>query len=54
MQNVLYVVDSGRGTTARGTASTNGRVWRMVLDPEHPSTVTSLSVFVEGDDAPAW
>jgi hypothetical protein len=54
MQNVLYVVDSGRGTTgAAGTGvSTNGRVWKMVLDPEHPSTVTSLSVFVEGDDSP--
>jgi hypothetical protein len=54
MQNVLYVVDSGRGTTgAAGTGvSTNGRVWKMVLDPEHPSAVTSLSVFVEGDDSP--
>ena len=30
--------------------STNGRVWKMVLDPNDPTIVTSLSVFVEGDD----
>ena len=32
--------------------STNGRVWKMVLDPDHPKQVTSLTVFVEGDDNP--
>jgi hypothetical protein len=52
MQNVVYVVDSGRGTAGDPQAgrSTNGRVWRMELDPDNPRNVDSLSVFVEGDD----
>ncbi len=52
MQNVAYVVDSGRGTAGISQAgrSTNGRVWKMVLDPNDPTVVTSLTVFVEGDD----
>jgi hypothetical protein len=59
MENVVYIVDSGRGrrptdpidapTTFR---STNGRVWEMVLDPDDPTVVTSLRIFVEGDDNP--
>lgn len=58
MANVAYIVDSGRGRTAAqsldtpGFRSTNGRVWKMVLDPADPTVVTSLSVFVEGDDNP--
>jgi hypothetical protein len=54
MGNVVYIVDSGRGTTGAAQAgrSTNGRVWKMVLDPNDPKAVTSLSVFVEGDDNP--
>jgi hypothetical protein len=54
MGNVVYVVDSGRGTTGDPQAgrSTNGRVWKMVLDPDDPTEVTSLSVLVEGDDSP--
>jgi hypothetical protein len=54
MENVVYVVDSGRGTAGASQAgrSTNGRVWKMVLDPSDPTIVTSLSIFVEGDDAP--
>jgi hypothetical protein len=54
MQNVVYVVDSGRGTAGDPQAgrSTNGRVWRMELDPDNPRNVDSLSVFVEGDDQP--
>ncbi len=48
MQNVVYVVDSGRGAGA----STNGRVWKLVLDPSDPTKVTSLSILIEGDDAP--
>ena len=54
MENVVYVVDSGRGlagTPAPGL-STNGRVWKMVLDPDDPTVVTSLSVHTEGDDSP--
>jgi hypothetical protein len=54
MGNVVYVVDSGRGTAGASQAgrSTNGRVWKMVLDPNDPTVVTSLTVQVEGDDNP--
>ena len=57
MGNVVYVVDSGRGRRADQSLdtnfrSTNGRVWKMVFDKNDPTKVTSLSVFVEGDDAP--
>jgi hypothetical protein len=58
MQNVVYIVDSGRGRTAAQSLdtpnfrSTNGRVWKMVLDKKDPTKVTSLTVFVEGDDNP--
>jgi hypothetical protein len=58
MGNVVYVVDSGRGRTAAQSLdtpnfrSTNGRVWKMVFDREDPTKVTSMTVFVEGDDNP--
>ena len=54
MKNVVYIVDSGRGTAGASQAgrSTNGRVWKMVFDTSDPTKVTSLSVFVEGDDNP--
>ena len=54
MSNVAYIVDSGRGTAGASQAgrSTNGRVWKMVLDPNDAKTVTSLSILIEGDDAP--
>jgi hypothetical protein len=58
MENVVYIVDSGRGRTAAQSLdtpnfrSTNGRVWKMVLDRQDPTKVTSLTVFVEGDDNP--
>ena len=54
MENVVYVVDSGRGTAGASQPgrSTNGRVWKMVLDSDDPTKVTSLSVHVEGDDTP--
>jgi hypothetical protein len=58
--NIVYIADSGRGRTGFGPEvsggvsfpfrSTNGRVWKMVLDEDDPTQVTSLSVFVEGDD----
>jgi hypothetical protein len=57
-QNVAYIVDSGRGRTAAQSLdtpnfrSTNGRIWKMVLDQNDPTKVTSLTVFVEGDDNP--
>jgi hypothetical protein len=56
--NTVYIVDSGRGRTAASSLdtpnfrSTNGRVWKMVLDPSDPTKVTSLTVFAEGDDNP--
>lgn len=52
MSNVVYLVDSGRGQAlapANGV-STNGRVWKMVLDEDEPTTVDSLSILIEGDD----
>ena len=52
MSNVVYIVDSGRGSAgavANGK-STNGRVWKMVLDARNERKVSSLSVYVEGDD----
>ncbi|MGL6279554.1 MAG: hypothetical protein ACRC50_08385, partial [Gaiella sp.] len=58
MENVVYIVDSGRGRRSDQSQdtpnfkSTNGRVWKMVLDPNDPTMVTSLTVFVEGDDNP--
>ena len=57
MGNVVYIVDSGRGRRVDQSLdtpnfkSTNGRVWRMELDKNDPTKVTSLSVLVEGDDA---
>jgi hypothetical protein len=57
-ENEVYIVDSGRGRTPSQSLdtpnfkSTNGRVWKMVLDPNDPTVVTSLTVFVEGDDNP--
>ena len=50
--NVVYVVDSGRGTagTPQAGRSTNGRIWKMVLDPNDPTNVLSMSILIEGDD----
>lgn len=54
MSNVVYIADSGRGTTGAPAAgkSTNGRIWKMVLDPSDPTHVLSLSILIEGDDSP--
>jgi hypothetical protein len=54
MDNVVYIADSGRGTAGVSQArrSTNGRIWKMVLDPNDARVVTSLSILVEGDDNP--
>jgi Bacterial protein of unknown function (DUF839) len=53
MGNVVYMADSGRGTAGDPVAgrSTNGRIWKMVLDPKDPTKVTSLSIFLDGDDS---
>jgi hypothetical protein len=52
MSNVVYLVDSGRGLAGpvAEDKSTNGRVWKMVLDPLDPTVVRSLSILIEGDD----
>src|SRR5918994_5410442 len=53
--NVVYVVDSGRGATSAGGnafTSSNGRVWKLVLDKNDPTKVTSFSILIEGDNAP--
>ncbi len=54
MSNVVYLVDSGRGSTGDRAygKSTNGRVWKMVLNPLDPTDVVELSVLIEGDDNP--
>jgi hypothetical protein len=56
-QNVVYIADTGRGRTAAQSLdtnfrSTNGRIWKMVLDRKNPKKVKSLTVLVEGDDNP--
>lgn len=50
--NVVYLVDSGRRLAgAPGPAvSSNGRVWKMALDQDDPTQVTSLSILINGDD----
>jgi hypothetical protein len=58
MGHIVYIADSGRGRRVDQSLdtpnfkSTNGRVWKMVLDPDDPTKVTSLTVFAEGDDNP--
>jgi hypothetical protein len=53
--NVVYLADSGRGATSTGGnlfTSSNGRIWRMELDPLDPTIVDSLTILIEGDDNP--
>jgi hypothetical protein len=54
MENVVYVVDSGRGTAGapQPGRSTNGRVWRLVLDPDDPTAVEAMSILIDGDTLP--
>jgi hypothetical protein len=55
MSNVVYLIDSGRGATSAGDnafTSSNGRVWKLVLDRRDPTRVESLSILIEGDDNP--
>jgi hypothetical protein len=53
MGNVVYFADTGRATAGDPGAnkSTNGRIWKMVLDPDHPTQVDSLSILLDGDDS---
>jgi hypothetical protein len=60
MSTVVYIADSGRGATTPGGApgspnpftSSNGRIWKLVLDRADPTKVVSLSILIEGDDNP--
>jgi hypothetical protein len=55
MGNVVYIADTGRGATSAGGnafTSSNGRIWKVVLDPNDPKKVLSLSILIEGDDNP--
>jgi hypothetical protein len=55
MENVVYVADTGRGATSPASnpfTSSNGRIWKFVFDKKDPTKVLSLSILVEGDDAP--
>jgi Bacterial protein of unknown function (DUF839) len=52
--NVVYIADTGRGATSPGGnafTSTNGRIWKLVLDRKDP-TKAKLSILIEGDDNP--
>jgi hypothetical protein len=53
MGNVVYFADTGRATSGAPGAgkSTNGRIWKMVLDPDDPKRVDSLSILLDGDDS---
>ena len=54
MGNVVYMADSGRGTAGAPQLgrSTNGRIWKMVLDKNDPTKVTSLTILIDGDTVP--
>jgi hypothetical protein len=54
MENVVYLADSGRGTAGapQPGRSTNGRIWKMVLDKSDPTKVTSLTILIDGDTLP--
>jgi hypothetical protein len=53
MGNVVYFADTGRATSGDPGPgkSTNGRIWKMVLDPDDPTQVDSLSILLDGDDS---
>jgi hypothetical protein len=53
--NVVYIADSGRATTGAAdpfTKSTNGRIYKMVLDPDDEGNPNeaSISILVQGDE----
>jgi hypothetical protein len=55
MSNHVYIADSGRATAGAAPTkgvSTNGRVWKFVLDPANPTDNVKMSLLVEGDDNP--
>ncbi len=55
--NVVYIADSGRAESGAAdplTKSTNGRIYKMVLDPDGTGdpTEAEISILVQGDDNP--
>jgi hypothetical protein len=57
MSNVVYIADSGRATGGAANpanVSTNGRIYKMVLDPDGTGdpTEAEISILVQGDDTP--
>jgi Bacterial protein of unknown function (DUF839) len=55
MSNVVYIADSGRATAGAAsplTTSTNGRIYKLVLDPDDTGdpTEAEISILVQGDD----
>ena len=53
--NVVYIADSGRATGGSpnpSTVSTNGRIYKLVLDPNGTGdpTEAEISILVQGDD----
>jgi hypothetical protein len=62
-ENVVYFADTGEpralpdpatGRLRRGPSGTmgpwpNGRIFKLVLDPRHPTRVRSLSILIDGD-----
>jgi hypothetical protein len=55
MSNNVYIADTGRATGGAAPTpnrSTNGRVWKFVLDPDNPTDNVELSLLVEGDNNP--
>ena len=57
--HIVYIADSGRATTTTAaqvdqtTRSTNGRIYKLVLDPNDTGdpTKAEISILVQGDDA---
>jgi hypothetical protein len=47
--NVVYLADSGSGSGS--LERPNGRIWKMVLDPDDPTLVTSLTILIEGSNS---
>jgi hypothetical protein len=55
--NIVYIADSGRATSGAAdatTKSTNGRIYKLVLDPDGTGepTEAEISILVQGDDSP--
>ncbi len=53
MSNIVYMADTGRATAGAAPTperSTNGRIWKLIFDPDNPTENAKLSILVEGDD----